>query len=240
MKKILPILILALVSSCAFQEPEPVWSHSNDVSRKYEEGKTYVRSVVNKYYSQLIGAKTRGDVSITPSDFLLYILNMPESQVDSLKAIYCTPEKLAALESYQDSREDKLMELTSAEDVAKLYFFVNEYVSIGGRSERLLEQSSADVSPLIQWGMAIAAASVDEMLADYPAARIDWGCLEEVLKSNSLDIASDALLELSEFIMTIEAPELDIVDVLYDLGVDASQITMIRIQYEDCRMGRWY
>ena len=40
--------------------------------------------------------------------------------------------------------------------------------------------------------------------------------------------------------MTIEAPELDIVDVLYDLGVDASQITMIRIQYEDCRMGRWY
>lgn len=238
MKKILPILILALVSSCASQEPEPVWSHSNDVSRKYEEGKTYVRSVVNKYYSQLTGANTRVDVSITPSEFLLYIINMPESQVDSLKAIYCTPEKLRELESYQDAREDKLIEITSAEDVAKFYSFVHEYVSIGGHSEQVLEQSSAEVSPLIQWGMAIAAAAVDEMLADYPSTRIDWSCLEEVLQSNSINITLDIIDTGLDF-STIEDP-ISIEKLLLDAGMDINDIIHVKEQYDLCCAGRWH
>jgi hypothetical protein len=239
MKKILPILILALVSSCASQEPEPVWSHSNDVSRKYEEGKTYVRSVVNKCYSQLIGAKTRGDVSITPSDFLLYIINMPESQVDSLKAIYCTPERTLAIEGYKDAREDKLMELTSAEDVAKFYSFVNEYVSVGGRSGKMLEKASENTHPIIQLGMAIAAASVDEMLADYPITRIDYGCLEEVLKNNGYEIAMDAIEDVIFDYEAVEDP-MTIEDALEELDVNIRDIVTMKNQYNDCIAGRWH
>lgn len=206
----------------------------------YEQGKEYARATVQKYYSNLIGEPTRGPVAITPSEFLMFIVNMPESQVDSLKAAYCTPEQLAELETYQDLRENKLIEASSAEDVAKLYSFIDEYISVGGRSYQLLEEASRDTHPLIQLGMAIAAASVDEMLVDYPTTRIDYDCLAEVLRNNGLQITSDVLLDVAGALMIEVAPEISVEELMIELGVSASEITMLTIQYKDCCAKRWH
>lgn len=241
MKKQLHIFtFLLLLVSCASNDDEVNVIQDESVSRMYEQGKEYVKASVQNTYFNLTGVRTRGGEEVTPSAFLNYILNMPQSQVDSLKALYCQPNQIEAIEAMRDAREDALIEKTSYEDVAKLHTFINDYVSVGGNSIRLLEKATKGTDPLIQFGMAVAAASVDEMLEGYPITRVDFGCLEEVLKQNGYSISEDVLLELADMGIIATVPETSVEDIMYGAGVAVSEITLLTIQYEDCRAGRWH
>lgn len=241
MKKQLHILVFLLILvSCASNDDEVSVSQEEKVLRMYEQGKEYVKASVQNTYFNLTGTRTRGGEEITPSDFLNYILTMPQSQVDSLKAIYCQPNQIEAIENMRDAREDALIEKTSYEDIAKFHTFINDYVNVGGNSVTMLEKATNNTHPLVQFGMAIAAASIDEMLEGYPKTRIDMSCLEDVLKQNGWDISVDALQAVADLEIAVTAPETSVEDIMFAAGVTVSEITLLRIQYEDCCAGRWH
>lgn len=193
------------LSSCSSDYIEPSYraDDSTIILSKYDEARNKTRQSIVEQLKFLGVKPSRASLdTLNGYDLIRYLLLLPESELDSLRQIYCTEENKRAHEIMVEFSIDKMIELSSPEEVQNLFSFRNDYIEMGGHNPGYLINSlntTFSQSPdIIRDNVIEDAAIIDEYLpnpTEMQPAYVDTyaECLRqltnEMIDSKEADIA---------------------------------------------------
>lgn len=226
MKKILYLIVALAFIGCSSETP--LYDNQlNEIQSKYAESKEKVKEEIQQICGVLFQNNTRAFLGIESGrELFWYLINLPDSELDSLYNIYCSPENEAIIEEYYELNIEALINLTSAEDVQNFYSFIENYVQMGGHDldyiEQELETTFSSSDDIIREGVIEGAVWCDDLMPDNPMC-IDQHvkCLEEAQAKLASSKIADLYVMGTADTLYLFCPELGLADgaggVLYSL-----------------------
>lgn len=129
-------------------------------------------SMLNSKGFDVLGKNHTRSASESEEDIVGYLLTLSEEEIDSLYLALGGEAVEAQRESMLDAKLDSLMQIAPAEEVAKLYAFMDDYATLGGHSVDMVEIAVSKVqSPVIK-RLTINSAALYDCITSIETARI--------------------------------------------------------------------
>lgn len=166
---LLSLLLFSIIFiSCMSDNPAiNIDKERTDVIKLYQsasaEGAAFNRDALDA----LTGELTRSDSNMYIVD---YLLSLSTEQIDSLYMALDAENHMQQTNLKVEMKMDSLVQIVPAEDIAKLYTFMNDYVYAGGHSVGKVEQLIESIkSPIIKKIAIKAAAYYDQIVSEKTA-----------------------------------------------------------------------
>lgn len=211
---------------------------SSLVKQKYELSQANLKSSLGQAFQIMEGLpQSRSETyTMRGEDFINYLISLPSEKIDSLYAIYCTPELEALRDSTQMENISILIEVSSPEEVSHMLKFVNNYIESGGHNLNMIENGVQNMTPIIGDYTITSAAIADEFIPDkIDLSRPDDYCLRQLIvyavgSLVSVEIQSQIEEAAGELI-----PAMGVVAGLVFIGMDVTDAVKAAHDYDKCK-----
>lgn len=155
----IPVSMLVLLEGCSSEEDIPYKnSTERTIAEEYLEASEKA-AVLNKDAFNEIGVSISSRAT-TKDDIVGYLLTLSPEEIEDLYISLDGENQEIKTDELVSLKLDSLMQVAPAEDVAKLYSLMDDYVSAGGHSVTRLETACTSIESPIVRGMAVNSAAI--------------------------------------------------------------------------------